>query len=85
MMRYGFGGGMGLIGSIFGGLIGLAILVLFVLLLILAFRAVIHGGKRGMMGHHMEDVDPLAIAKSRYAKGELSQAEYKRLVDDLKK
>jgi len=28
--------------------------------------------------------DPLAIAKMRYAKGEISQAEYKKLVNDLK-
>ena len=44
-------------------------------------RAIRRGPMVGPMGHFH---DPLQIAKERYAKGEISQAEYKKLVNDLK-
>jgi putative membrane protein len=78
-MMYGFGGFGGL-GMIFGGLVGLAVVALIVLLIIWAARGLRRSSSAGMGSGE----DPLAIAKLRYAKGEISQAEYKRIVNDLK-
>jgi len=33
---------------------------------------------------YMSD-DPMFIAKQRYARGEISESEYKKLIDDLKR
>ncbi len=79
-MMFGYGG-MGWIGMIFGGLIGLAVVALIVLLIIWAARG-LRRSDSGMDPGQSED--PLAIAKARYAKGEITQAEYKRIVNDLK-
>jgi putative membrane protein len=78
-MMFGYGGFGGL-GMIFGGLVGLAVVALIVLLIIWAARGLQRPGSMGMGPGE----DPLAIAKARYAKGEISQAEYKKLVKDLK-
>jgi putative membrane protein len=78
-MMFGYGGFEG-VGMIFGGLVGLAVVTLIVLLIIWAARGLRRPGQMGMGASE----DPLAIAKARYAKGEISQAEYKKLVKDLK-
>lgn len=79
-MMYGFGGFGGL-GMIFGGLVGLAVVALIILLIIWAARG-LRRSDSGMGPGQGED--PLAIVKMRYAKGEITQAEYKRIVNDLK-
>jgi putative membrane protein len=79
-MMYGYGFGYSIFGLIFGGLLGLGILTLLVLLIVLTARGLRHHGPMGMGASE----DPLAIAKARYAKGEITQAEYKKLVNDLK-
>ncbi len=68
-------------GLVFRGLLGLAIIALLVLLIIWLIRVISH---RGKMGEGHAGHDPKQIAKERYAKGEISQAEYKKLIDDLK-
>jgi len=79
--------GLGILGGwtiatlVFRGLLGLAVITLLVLFIIWAIKGVRHAGKVGMW--HQQS-DPLEIAKARYAKGEISQAEYKKLVNDLK-
>lgn len=73
--------GLTIAGLVFRGLLGLAIVALIVLLIIWIIRAIRHSGRMGEWHHHS---DPLEIAKARYAKGEISQAEYKKLVNDLK-
>lgn len=78
-MMYGYGG-FGWLGMIFGGLVCLAVVALIVLLIIWAARGLRRPGSMGMGAGE----DPLAIAKVRYAKGEISQAEYKRLIKELK-
>ena len=79
-MMYGYGGFGGL-GIIFGGLVGLAVVALIVLLIIWAARSL----RRGSMGMGPgSGEDPLTIAKVRYAKGEISEREYKKLINDLK-
>jgi putative membrane protein len=83
-MLHGFGiaGGWAIATLVFRGLLGLGLLTLLVLFIIWIIRA-IRRGPMGMMSmHHFHD--PLQIAKERYAKGEISQAEYKKLVNDLK-
>ena len=79
-MMLGHGFGFNIFAAIFGGLVGLAVVALIVLLIIVAVRSLRRSGPMGMGSRE----DPLAIAKARYAKGEISQAEYKRLVNDLK-
>ena len=84
MRGFGFGGGgMGLFGAIFGGLLCLAVVALIVLLIVWAVRGIRHSGRMGMM-HMGHFEDPLAIVKARYAKGEITEKEYKKLVSDLK-
>ncbi len=82
MLARGFGlaGAWGIASLVFRALLGLAVIALIVLFFIWLVRA-IKFGPGGHMGHHH---DPLQIAKERYAKGEISQAEYKKLVNDLK-
>ncbi len=85
-MMYGYGFGPSILGVLFGGLFGLAILVLLILLIIWAVRGLRRPGPMGM-GHHMGmgyHEDAAEIAKARYAKGEISQAEYKKIINDLK-
>jgi uncharacterized membrane protein len=80
-MMYGYGG-VGGLGMIFGGLVGLAVVALIVLLIIWAARGLRRSGSMGMGSGAGED--PLTIAKLRYAKGEINEKEYKKLVNDLK-
>ncbi len=81
-MMFGYGGFGGIGMMIVGGLVGLAVVALIVLLIIWAVRGLWRPGSMGMGPGSSED--PLAIAKARYAKGEISQAEYKKIVNDLK-
>jgi len=78
----GFAGAWTIATLVFRGLLGLAVITLIVLLIIWAVKAVRRGGMG--MGHMGQSHDPVEIAKERYAKGEISQAEYKKLVNDLK-
>jgi putative membrane protein len=80
-MMFGYGG-FGGIGMIFGGLVGLAVVALIVLLIIWAARSLRRPGSMGMGPGPSED--PLTVAKLRYAKGEISEKEYKKLLNDLK-
>ena len=77
---HGFGFGPNILGMVFGGLVGLAVVALIVLLIIWAARGLRRSGTLGKGPNE----DPLSIAKARYAKGEISQTEYKRLVKELK-
>ncbi len=83
MIARGFGlaGAWGIASLVFRALLGLAVIALIVLFFIWLIRAIRRGPMMGPMGHYH---DPLQIAKVRYAKGEISQAEYKKLVNDLK-
>lgn len=83
MLARGFGlvGAWGIASLVFRALLGLAVIALIVLFFIWIIRALRRGPMMGHMGHYH---DPLQIAKERYAKGEISQAEYKKLVNDLK-
>jgi uncharacterized membrane protein len=78
--------GLGLLGGwtlavlVFRLLLGLAVVALIVLLFIWAVRGLRHSSRMGM-GY---GEDPLAIAKARYARGEITEKEYKKLVSDLK-
>ena len=74
-------GGWAIATLVFRGLLGLALIALIVLFFIWIIRAIRRGPMVGPMGHFH---DPLQIAKERYAKGEISQAEYKKLVNDMK-
>lgn len=82
-MVHGFGilGGWTIAVLVFRGLLGLAVVALLVLLIIWAVKGIRHAGRMGGWHHHD---DPVEIAKARYAKGEISQAEYKKLINDLK-
>jgi uncharacterized membrane protein len=77
-MMCGFGFSPSIFGLIFGSLFGLGALTLIVLLIIWAARSLRRSGGMG------SGEDPLAILKARYAKSEISQAEYKRLLKELK-
>jgi uncharacterized membrane protein len=83
MLVHGLGilGGWAIASLVFRGLLGLAVVALIVLLIIWVAKSIRHAGKMGGWHHHD---DPLEIAKVRYAKGEISQAEYKKLINDLK-
>jgi uncharacterized membrane protein len=84
MLAHGFGlaGAWTIATLVFRGLLGLALIALLVLLIIGLIKAIRRGPMgMGPMGHLH---DPLQIAKERYARGEISQAEYKKLVNDLK-
>ncbi len=83
MVVHGLGilGGWAIATLVFRGLLGLAVIALIVLFFIWIIRAIRRGPMMGHMGHFH---DPLQIAKERYAKGEITQAEYKKLVNDLK-
>lgn len=83
MLTHGIGtlSGLGIATLVFRGLFGLGFLALLVLFIIWVAKNLRHAGKLGGCHHHD---DPLGIAKVRYAKGEISQAEYKKLVNDLK-
>ena len=84
MIRYGYVGG-GLFSLIFWGLCLVAFvvgLVFFIIFLVRASkRAAWHVHHPGAMG------EPSAkdILQARYAKGEITQAEYKKILDDLEK
>jgi uncharacterized membrane protein len=81
-MMFGYGGFGGLGMMIVGGLVGLAVVALIVLLIIWAARGFRRPGSMGMGPGASED--PLTVAKLRYAKGEISEREYKKLLNDLK-
>ncbi len=76
----GFHPGYGFFGfPIFGSIFGILLLALAVYIAVLIVKKIKNSG-----GDYRED-DPLHIAKLRYAKGEISEAEYKKLVEDLKR
>lgn len=85
-MMYGYGVGGGWIGMIVGGLIFIAFvigLIFFVLFLVRAGRhSAWSGSHHGMMKDEPSAKD---ILQTRYAKGEITQAEYKKILDDLNK
>ncbi len=84
MLRYYNGPAMGLgFGGFFVGLLGAA----FWVLLIWGLIALIFGHRRQHWhdwhhDHHSAE-DPLAIAKARYAKGDLTKAEFEQIKKDL--
>jgi len=84
MLVHGVGvlGGWAIATLVFRGLLGLAVIALIVLFFIWIIRVIRRGPMA--MGHMGHFHDPLQIAKERYAKGEITQAEYKKLVNDLK-
>ena len=74
-MRHEFGMGWG----------GVVAAILFVLFIIALIVLIVWAARRGRMMHHgmMIDQGPLAIAKERYAKGEISLAEFEEIKKNL--
>ena len=66
-------GVLGIVAMVFRGLIGVAVLIGIVLLIIWAIRRL----------SAPTAADPKAIAKARYAKGEISREEYQQILTDL--
>ena len=72
------GGMMGYMG--WGGMIiGIIVLISFVIILFLVIKSL----KRKPIGSSLDT--PLDILKKRYASGELTQEEYERMIDQLRK
>jgi putative membrane protein len=73
-MRHEFGMGWG----------GVAAVIIFVLFVIAVIGLVVWAARRGRVHHGMMiDQGPLAIAKERYAKGEISLAEFEEIKKNL--
>lgn len=78
MMGYGFGGSLGWLGMGFGMIINLAFTALIILAVIWMFKAVFRGG------HQAEGpTGAIEILKKRYAKGEITSEEYRRIKKEL--
>ena len=83
---WGYGDGFGTIGLLGGGLMMLAMVAFWVLLIILAvwlIRSVF--GRGGHLGchHGRSDSDALEILRERYAKGEIDKKEFEEKKKDL--
>lgn len=64
---------------IFGSIFGILLLVLAVYVTVLIVKKI----KNGAAGVQYRVDDPLNITKRRYAQGEITEDEYKQLVEDL--
>lgn len=71
MMGYGGFGGMGAFGA-FGMVFGLLVLVALIALFVWGLST------RVSPQRHADDATPLEIVQRRYARGEISEAEYER-------
>jgi len=81
-MYGGFHPGYGFFGfPIFGSIFGILLLALAVYVMVLIVKKI----KNGTAGVQYRADDPLNIAKLRYARGEITEDEYKQLVEDLKR
>ena len=69
-------------GMLFGGLMTLIFLGVFVALVVLAFRAVNRTGGSSSSGTGLTALD---ILKERYARGEISREQYQSMRQDLEK
>lgn len=77
MMGSFFGGGMGFFGWFFMIIFWVAMIAIVVFLI----KAIADGGKSGGSSNRQEDV--LEILKKRYAKGEISKEEFKKMKKDI--
>lgn len=85
MMHYGYGIGGGLLAMIFWALFGIAFIIGLVFMIIFLVRSArMSGGYRHHFGA-MAEPTPKEIVQARYAKGEITQAEYKKILADLEK
>jgi len=66
---------------VFGFIFGILLLTLAVYITVLIAKKI---KNRANGVRYMSD-DPMFIAKQRYARGEISESEYKKLIDDLKR
>jgi putative membrane protein len=78
-----FGHGFGWAGMIFGGLMMLLFWGGLIALVILAVRAFSTSGNRETSRGDNTGETPLEIVKMRYARGEISKAEYEEIRRDL--
>ncbi len=78
MMGYGYGGVLGWLGMGLGVVIHLAFAALVILSVIWLFKTVFRSAQAIQPG-----IDAVQIVKQRYAKGEISEEEYHRLLNQL--
>jgi putative membrane protein len=78
-----FGHGFGWGGMIFGGLMMLLFWGGLIVLVVLAVRAFSTSGSRETPRDNNASETPLEIVKMRYARGEISKAEYEEIRRDL--
>jgi putative membrane protein len=78
MMGYGFGGPVSWIGMGFGFIIHLAFAALIIMGAVWMFKALFNSTH-----HSQNEAVALDIVKQRYAKGEITAEEYRRMTKEL--
>lgn len=86
MMHGWYGGGMGWIGMIFGGLFSLALLVGLILFIIWAIRRMSKGSGPAPAAPAAQGQNAAKeILQARYARGEITREQYQEILADLDK
>lgn len=85
MMHFGYGLGGGVLALIFWGLFGIAFIIGLVFMIIFLVRSARMGGWYRRHPGTMAEPSAKEILQARYARGEITQAEYKKILADLEK
>lgn len=88
----GFGGPMSMVGGIFGIIIHLALVILVIMVLVWLFKFFFRNGALSFPGGNTtgsfgasHEGNALEIAKSRFAKGEITAEEFRSIKEELLK
>jgi|AMWB02.1.fsa_nt_gi putative membrane protein len=82
---YGYSGGLGWVGMIFGALFSLALLVGLILLIVWGIRRLAGGNHQHAAPPAQVQSPAKEILQARYARGEITREQYQEILADLEK